>query len=191
MNNRRRAGVLSALLATVTIAFAVTGQPASADSIRGHLIAEISGQCLQPDSPNDFSVGNAMRIFEPRACRPLTFEPEIQQWVLENGPTGPIAGRPGTWTRYRLRTWNGNLCLDDKDGNTNNKAPVQLWGCTTSNTELWTIGRTFFGADELINARSGNCLQVETGPVNNGYIVQYACNSTAARPNESELFFIP
>jgi hypothetical protein len=113
-----------------------------------------------------------------------------QRWKLEFVGQGGIAGRAGSWNLYHLANATNGECLDDKDGNTADRAPVQVWPCNgTSTTMKWTLGITRDGFTEFINARSGKCLDIPAASTTPGALVQqYHCSTSSTVTNYAQLF---
>ncbi|WP_436761347.1 ricin-type beta-trefoil lectin domain protein [Streptosporangium sp. V21-05] len=71
----------------------------------------------------------------------------------------------------------GGLCLDNRQANTANGNPVQVWSCNGSGAQQWTVA----GAGNTLRVQ-GKCLDVNGGATANGTSVSlYDCNGTGAQ----------
>jgi len=96
---------------------------------------------------------------------------------------------------YRIINSGSGQCLDDRDGKTADRSPVQQWTCNyTSTTMQWkleTIGYSAYNPDygQFINMRSGKCLDVRAGSSAPGAALQiYHCTSTGSNANLAQVF---
>jgi hypothetical protein len=173
MNKWRRtaismAGVL--LAAGTTVAGAQAALAANPDGSFQMMAA--TGKCLEvvPDPSGNFYIaGNRI---QQRTC---DGSPQ-QQWFLDN-----LGGQFHDWwpnhPNYHIVNRMTLQCLDDVDGATNNRNPVQQWPCNTSDSMVWglfAIGNPL--GDEVVNSRASKCLDVTDGSLADGTPIQiYNC----------------
>ncbi|HEV8222580.1 MAG TPA: RICIN domain-containing protein [Streptosporangiaceae bacterium] len=172
------AGLLLAAAGALT-----TATPASAVSIpiAGSFTNYGSGKCFGPVPGPD---GNYFVNGLP-----------IQQFSCDVGDTHG----PGGWatfivgnvtvngqSRLAFQIINGTSgqCLDDRDGRTSDRSPVQQWTCNrTSTTMQWVRGDDLNGAWQLLNVRAlqnggSACLDVAGGSLQDGAALQlYHCTA--------------
>jgi predicted alpha-1,2-mannosidase len=68
-------------------------------------------------------------------------------------------------------------CLDDSGSGTANRNKIDIYGCNSSNAQVWTID-----TDGTIHSALGGCLDVTNSGTANGTLVDYyACNGTGAQ----------
>jgi len=141
--------------------------------------------CLQPEQEANL---NGLAIVQ----QPCNGSP-YQHWyflakVYEAG------GPPGTF--WVINSGSGQ-CLDDRDGKTADRSPVQQWTCnfdsTTMQWKLASIEPTQYPNypvhAEFINVRSGKCLDVRAGWLAPGAALQiYHCSSTVTAFNYAQDF---
>ncbi|MEU1630576.1 glycoside hydrolase family 3 C-terminal domain-containing protein [Streptomyces sp. NPDC020096] len=78
-------------------------------------------------------------------------------------PTGSITGIAG-------------LCLDDQSASTDNRNPIQLYGCNNTGAQKWTVT-----SDHRLTV-FGKCTDAKDGGTANGTLIQlYDCNGTGAQ----------
>jgi hypothetical protein len=136
-----------------------------------------SGLCLQPQT--EPAPLNGIAIVQ----QPCSISTDIYQnwhWYLISAVS---YGHPGT---YRIINVSNGQCLDDRDGKTADGSPVQQWTCNeTSTTMQWkveTVGIDPYNPNptwaQFINIRSGKCLDVRSGSLAPGAVLQiYHCSS--------------
>ena len=123
-----------------------------------------SGLCLQPEPESGAYFINGLSIIQYFCLDADSVVATQQHWSLLFVKTGSVAGRSGSFNLYHFVNDLTGQCLDDRDGNTADGAPVQQWTCNSSSTTmLWTIGRTVGQYAEFINSRSGKCLDIRGG----------------------------
>jgi hypothetical protein len=166
------AGVMLAAGATF-----VAAQPASAANPDGsyELVAG-AGKCLEivPDVNGGgfYVAGNRI---QQRAC---DSSPQ-QQWFTQD--VGPNWRGQNGLERWHIVNRMTLQCLDDMNGATNDRNPVQQWPCNPTSTSMsWT----FFDPEPSIgvqidNERSAKCLDVTDGSLQDGArLQQYHCFDT-------------
>lgn len=84
------------------------------------------------------------------------------------------------------------LCLDNTDGSSTNRTPVQLWACNSSTTELWVFTHApqgWPGYYIIQNARTAKCLDVRAGSLQFGAVIQiYDCTNSTTVTNWAQLW---
>ncbi|KAL0066350.1 hypothetical protein AAF712_006609 [Marasmius tenuissimus] len=86
---------------------------------------------------------------------------------------------PAVGTTGQIKTFDGTMCLDVKNGDTTNGNTLQVWACSPGNpNQLWKIES--LGEDRKYFVRwGGKCMQVKDGNlVNKGQVGIWDCNST-------------
>jgi hypothetical protein len=150
-----------ALAAGTALSAAPAGATATAlmdfppGSSTGEIASVNSGKCLEPSRANPFGNGD---IIEQHTCNGTA----AQAWQLV--PIGTrtfisttISGNPFQVTHpaYRIVNAASGLCLDDRNGATNNGAIVQEWACnTTSTTMQWGGFSDSRGQNLIANLRA-------------------------------------
>jgi len=108
-------------------------------------------------------------------------------------PVADVFVFPSTRTAYQIVNWQSHQCLDDRDGRTSDRSPVQQWTCGNSTTMLWVLGDSLGGARQLMNLRAlqnggSACLDVANGSGSDGAVLQlYHCTAQ----NTAQHFFVP
>ncbi len=98
-----------------------------------------------------------------------------QEWQLQAVSGGTVAG-----TARGLTNVNTGTCLDDYQGNTANGASVDLWSCTGSTLQQFTVTGVGNGQYTLKNVNSGTCLDdYQSGTANGTAADLWACNGGA------------
>lgn len=98
-----------------------------------------------------------------------------QEWQLQAVSGGTVAG-----TARGLTNVNTGTCLDDFQGNTANGASVDLWSCTGSTLQQFTVTGVGNGQYTLKNVNSGTCLDdYQSGTANGTAADLWACNGGA------------
>lgn len=171
MKKSRRIGasIIGVLLAAGS---ALAGaQPASALNPDGSFsLVAATGKCVEviDTSGSIYYAGNRI---QQRTC---DGSPQ-QQWFLQvlGGDWRGHSGVP----RYHIVNKMTLQCLDDMNGDTNNRNPVQQWTCNTSNTMTWGLwGPTNPLGPEVVNEKVGKCLDVTDGSFQDGARLQiYNC----------------
>lgn len=114
-----------------------TAGPASASLSQVDFIVNYgSGMCIEPVPGDDGNLGvNGLPIQQSWCDRSV---PQ-QQWDFELIGRTTYDGRThGVWLIVNEQT---GMCLDDRDGRTADRSPVQQWTCTTASTTMqWTLG---------------------------------------------------
>jgi Ricin-type beta-trefoil lectin domain-like len=166
--------VCGVMLAAATT-FAVA-QPARAVNPDGSFeLVAATGKCVEivPDvNGNGFYIaGNRI---QQRTC---DGSPQ-QQWFLQD-MGGGFAGLSGV-ERYHIVNRMTLQCLDDMNGATNNRNPVQQWTCNASSTTMnWSFWDVESIGANIVNERSGKCLDVTDGSFQDGARLQiYNCFDT-------------
>lgn len=146
-------------------------QPASAANPDGSFeLRAATGKCVEviPDANGNFYIaGNRI---QQRTC---DGSPQQQWFLQELGGTFQGSSHP----RYHIVNRMTLQCLDDMDGGTNNRNPVQQWTCNPGDTMTWA----FFDqgnplGDEVVNDRAHKCLDVADGSLQDGARLQvYNC----------------
>jgi hypothetical protein len=95
-----------------------------------------------------------------------------QEWQLVAAGGGTITGSARTLTNLNTGT-----CLDDYNGNKANGASVDLWPCTGSTLQQFTVTSVGNGQYTLKNVNSGTCLDdYQFGTANGSTADLWACN---------------
>lgn len=170
--NWRRTAALAAgtmMLAGTAVAAA---QPAFAANPDGSFaLVAATGKCVEvmPDTSGNFYVaGNRI---QQRTC---DGSPQ-QQWFL-NRVAGNFFGIPGD-PPYELVNRMTLQCLDDMNGTTTNRNPVQQWPCNGSTSMVWGLEDTNNPlGDQIVNEKAAICLDVSDGSLQDGARLQiYNC----------------
>lgn len=171
----KKAGVPTAAAALALLGILAAAAPARADTIWGQWpIRAATGKCIEvvPNANGDlFAVGNRI---QQRTC---DGSPQ-QQWQFVQIP-GDFQGFAGNPRFHLVNAWTGQ-CLDDTDGRTNDRNPVQQWACSpTSNSMVWGFGNLSedpLGLTLWNEHAPGKCLDVTDGSVQDGARLQiYHC----------------
>ena len=190
---------LSAAAGPAGAAEAVTTAPASAVSLAftpcriicpaGHVTNFGSGKCIEPvPGPDGNYAVNGLGI-EQFTCQPSPSV--IPVWGIV--PVADVYVFPFTRTAYHIVNWQSGQCLDDRDGRTSDRSPVQQWTCGNSTTMLWVLGDSLGGARQLMNLRAlqnggSACLDVANGSGSDGAVLQlYHCTAQ----DTAQHFFVP
>ena len=144
-----------------------------------------SGMCLVPIPGDDGNLGVNNLPIQQTWCDSSVPE---QQWQLRLvGSTYLDGVRSGVWQVVNQGT---GMCLDDRDGRTANRSPVQQYTCNdTSTTMQWVLDGHYrdvmsdgvYGFNPLINMRAlqngaHQCLDVAGGSYEAGAALQlYRC----------------
>ena len=191
---------LSAAAVPASAAEAVSAAPASATSPAftpcqilcpfGHVTNFGSGKCIEPVPGLDGNYAVNGLAVEQFTCQPSPSL--IPVWGIV--PVADVFVFPSTRTVYHIVNWQSGQCLDDRDGRTSDRSPVQQWTCNdTSTTMQWMLGDSLGGARQLINLRAvrnggSACLDVANGSGSDGAVLQlYHCTSQ----NTAQHFFVP
>jgi hypothetical protein len=95
-----------------------------------------------------------------------------QEWQLVAANGGTITGTARTLTNVNTGT-----CLDDLNGNTANNTSVDLWSCTGSTLQQFTVTSVGNGQYTIKNVNSGTCLDdYQFGTANGSRADLWACN---------------
>jgi Ricin-type beta-trefoil lectin domain-like len=147
-----------------------------------------SGLCLQPEYEIRI---NGLAIVQ----HPCNDNDPYQRWYFFTVRLG--FQKPGI---YWIINSGSGQCLDDRDGKTADRSPVQQWTCNWSTTMQWkleTVGYIPYPDyptwGQFINMRSGKCLDVRAGSSAPGAALQiYHCTSTgtvaSGRANLAQVF---
>ena len=190
---------LSATAGPVSAAEAVSAAPASAMSPAftpchifcpfGHITNYGSGECIAPVPLDGNYAINGLDI-EQFTCS--TGIDLAQTWGIVPIADATVSGQ--TTTVYHIVNWQSRQCLDDRDGRTSDRSPVQQWTCNdTSTTMQWVLGDEFYGSRQLLNLRAvrnggSACLDVAGGSLADGAVLQlYHCTAQ----NTAQHFFVP
>lgn len=147
-----------------------------------------SGLCVQPIDANPGFAGVAI------VQQPCSGDP-AQSWIVTYLGDGNAPGG-GLRKLYNIQNVASGQCLDDRDGNTADRALMQTWPCnpsatvnSLSTTMQWNIG---FGYPRpLVNIRSNKCLDIPGGSLQAGTVVwQYHCTSTPTFTNTAQVFYL-
>jgi len=190
---------LSATAAPAGAAEAVTTAPASAGipaftpchiiCPAGHVTNFGSGKCIEPVPGPDGNYGVNGLAVEQFTCQPSPSV--IPVWGIV--PVADVYVFPFTRTAYHIVNWQSGQCLDDRDGRTSDRSPVQQWTCGTSTTMLWVLGDSLGGGKTVswMRALQNNgsaCLDVANGSGSDGAVLQlYHCTAQ----NTAQHFFVP
>jgi Ricin-type beta-trefoil lectin domain-like len=143
-----------------------------------------------PDPDAGYAV-NGLDI-EQFTCTPSGQVNLTQIWGVV--PIADVFVWPQVRTVYHIVNWQSGQCLDDRDGRTSDRSPVQQWTCNdTSTTMLWFLGDSLNGARQLLNFRAyqnrgSQCLDVAGGSLADGAVLQlYHCTFQ----NTAQHFFVP
>ena len=120
------------------------------------------GLCIKPVNGMSSFFGDQV---EQVPCDP--YDPSYF-WSTE------FAGNVNGVHQFRLRNeGNLSLCLDNTDGLSVDRNPLQMWGCTTSTTMQWS----FPSSGMIPNRRaSGKCMDVPAATEQPGALIQiYRC----------------
>jgi hypothetical protein len=175
MNKWRRIGISVAGVLLMAGGVVAGAQPASAVNPDGsfELVAG-TGKCLEVVAPAGGSIYWAGNRIQQRTC---DGSPQ-QQWFLQvlGGNFKGIGNHPNYHIVNRMTL----QCLDDMNGDTNNRNPVQQWTCNTSSTMTWGLFELDNPlGDSVVNDRSGKCLDVTDGSLQDGARLQiYNCFDT-------------
>jgi len=176
MKRRKKMIGVSAGAVVLAVAASVAAtQPARAVNPDGSFqLVAATGKCVEviPDANGNFYIaGNRI---QQRTC---DGSPQ-QQWFLQQLP-GDFQGVRG-FPRYHIVNRMTLQCLDDMNGATNNRNPVQQWTCNaTSNTMVWTTFEAGPLGDQIYNERASKCLDVTDGSLQDGARLQiYNCFDT-------------
>ena len=157
------------LAAAASLASTLPARAANSDG--SFQLKAATGKCVEvvPDANGNFFVaGNRI---QQRTC---DGSPQ-QQWFLEqlSGSFQGVARVP----RYHLVNRMTLQCLDDMDGATNNRNPVQQWTCNpTSSSMVWAVFGPQALGDSIYNERASECLDVTDGSLQDGARLQiYNC----------------
>jgi hypothetical protein len=162
--------VLLAVAASIT-----STPPARAASPDGSFrLVAATGKCVEviPDANGNFFIaGNRI---QQRTC---DGSPQ-QQWFLQQ-LSGDFQGVRG-FPRYHIVNRMTLQCLDDMDGATNNRNPVQQWTCNpTSSSMVWTTFEAGTLGNQIYNEWASKCLDVTDGSLQDGARLQiYNCFDT-------------
>jgi len=147
-------------------------QPARAANPDGSFqLMAATGKCVEviPDANGNFYIaGNRI---QQRTC---DGSPQ-QQWFLQQ-LSGAFQG-VGHVPRYHIVNRMTLQCLDDMNGATNNRNPVQQWTCnSTSSSMVWAVFGPQTLGDQIYNERASKCLDVTDGSLQDGARLQiYNC----------------
>ncbi|MFJ9565238.1 RICIN domain-containing protein [Streptomyces fuscichromogenes] len=95
-----------------------------------------------------------------------------QEWQLVAANGGTITGSARTLTNVNTGT-----CLDDYNGNTSNGAVADLWACTGSTLQQFTVTSVGNGQYTIKNVNAGTCLDdYQSGTANGSTVDLWACN---------------
>lgn len=199
MNLRRFATLL--LAGTVASVLAVAALPASAgaaepDSGPVPLVNYGSGSCFEPTEPSGHTEWAGVPI-KQHACQ-LT---ALDNWAFESVGFIAFNGGEAPWwciplptiscdsigqIGYHIKNQQTDLCLDARDGATNNGSVVQQWTCraeTSARSMIWWIEDGDYPDQiKIVNFNSELCLDVRGGSLADGaQLQQYHCtdNNTA------------
>jgi Ricin-type beta-trefoil lectin domain-like len=169
---KKMIGIPVGAVALAVAASVAATQPAQAVNPDGSFqLKAATGKCVEviPDASGNFYV-NGNRI-QQRTC---DGSPQ-QQWFLER-LSGAFQGI-GQVPRYHLVNRMTLQCLDDMDGATNNRNPVQQWTCNpTSSSMVWAVLGPQTLGDQIYNERASKCLDVTDGSLQDGARLQiYNC----------------
>ena len=172
---KKMIGVWAGAVVLAVAASVAATQPAQAVNPDGSFqLVAATGKCVEviPDANGNFYIaGNRI---QQRTC---DGSPQ-QQWFLQQLP-GDFQGVRG-FPRYHIVNRMTLQCLDDMNGATNNRNPVQQWTCNaTSNTMVWTTFEAGPLGDQIYNERASKCLDVTDGSLQDGARLQiYNCFDT-------------
>jgi ricin-type beta-trefoil lectin protein len=203
-------GVVLALLLSVIPTAPALAQyqvqpPYSGHSLLGSAVSP--RLCLQPEYEARI---NGLAIVQ----QPCNRDDLYQRWSFLLHPmTGTLDGRNYRQAGiYHVVNSGSGQCLDDRDGKTADRSPVQQWPCNfTSTTMAWklvTVGkicavipercpadlpRYQVSTAQFINMRSKKCLDVRGGSDAPGTALQiYHCTTTGTfdegRANKAQVF---
>lgn len=172
---KKMIGISVGTVALAVAASVAATQPAQAVNPDGSFqLKAATGKCVEviPDAGGNFYVaGNRI---QQRTC---DGSPQ-QQWQFVQIP-GDFQGFAGNPRFHLVNAWTGQ-CLDDTDGRTNDRNPVQQWACSpTSNSMVWGFGNLSedpLGLTLWNEHAPGKCLDVTDGSVQDGARLQiYHC----------------
>jgi hypothetical protein len=156
----------------------------------GQIINYGSSECIAPVPGPDGSYdvnGLGIEQFTCDGSHPLQ-----QLWSMV--PVGSAGVFGVTKTIYQIVNWASHQCLDDRDGKTADRSPVQQWTCNdNSNTMQWALFDDLAGSQQLINLRAvrnggSACLDVAGGSLQDGAVLQlYHCTFG----NTAQHFYVP
>jgi ricin-type beta-trefoil lectin protein len=157
------------LMAATALAGAQAASAANPDG--SFSLVAATGKCVEvmPDTNGNFYVaGNRI---QQRTC---DGSPQ-QQWYLHQ-VSGNLFGIPGA-PRYELQNRMTLQCLDDMNGTTTNRNPVQQWTCNGSSSMVWGLYDVNNPlGDQIVNERAAICLDVSDGSLQDGARLQiYNC----------------
>jgi hypothetical protein len=176
--------------AAFTVAmFALLALP-RATRAQDSLYAMGTGMCIRPEVSLTYPWVNGAPISNTY-CND---DPGQQnRWSLVPAGGGQVRGRSTYYQFVQIVNQASNMCLDLKDGLIYDGAYVQQWECQIGNpNQLWALGMAFWGFQELINVKSGKCLDVPYNRPDLGQrIWTYRCTSTLSYQNEAQLWRRP
>jgi beta-glucosidase len=115
-----------------------------------------------PPSPSEAPV-RVETVYVTPSQAPATPAPTAPATHTAPPPSGAVVG-------YQ------NMCLDDRGGGVSNGNPVQIFGCDSTNSQVWTVE-----PDGTLRS-SGMCLDVSGGESTDGTLIDiYQCNGTGAQ----------
>jgi hypothetical protein len=170
---RKRIGMPVAGVMLAAAASFIAARPAYAVNPDGsfELVAG-TGKCAEvvPDV-NGYGFYIAGNRIQQRTCDGA---PQ-QQWFLQQVDDGAHGLK-----RYHIVNRMTLQCLDDMDGATNNRNPVQQWTCNPSSTTMmWSFWDSEPIGITIVNERAGKCLDVTDGSRQDGARLQiYNCFDT-------------
>jgi hypothetical protein len=149
-----------------------------------------SGECVAPVPDPD--TGYAVNGLDIEQFDCLAGRPPSQTWRFIPLFNMTVDGQ--TRTVYHILNLAALKCLDDRDGKTSDRSPVQLWACNdTSTTMQWVLGDDLTSARQLLNLQAvqkggSRCLDVAAGSLEEGAVLQlYHCTTF----NEAQHFYEP
>jgi hypothetical protein len=172
MNRWRRIGLSVAGVLLMAGTGVVVAQPASAVNQDGSFsLVAATGKCVEviPDASGNFYVaGNRI---QQRTC---DGSPQQQWFRLSLGQFSTTdTSHPLLYHVVNRMTLQ---CLDDTDGGTVNRNPVQQWTCNGSTTMAWHFNGDLPFGQQVINERVTKCLDVADGSGQDGARLQiYNC----------------
>jgi hypothetical protein len=156
----------------------------------GQIINYGSGECIAPVPDSDLGYDANGLDIEQFSCA-QQFSPP-QEWIMVPLADAFVNGQ--TRTVYTIENLQSQECLDDRDGRTSDRSPVQQWTCNgTSTTMQWVLGDSLDGARQVMNLRAwqnggSSCLDVAGGSLQDGAALQlYHCTAQ----NTAQHFFVP
>jgi len=171
--------VLTALVSAVFLAGLAAGSASAAEiapSGTVKIVNQANGGCLQYWIPSGWTPYNGDPIASNWCDHGGTPDPQV--WRFVRLSDGPVKGF-GNFPRYLISNTTSGLCLDVRGGSMEDKAAVQQYACNGNSTSMiWVLFSSSTGGKQLVNARSGKCLDDPYASRTLGQVLwQYGCTA--------------